>query len=420
MKQSVVFLLFLTVAFSAQANKRIKEKIHILPDSPGWIYLEKSKNPSLLPRSTSENEGEIVAAIQLGERNLAWLTYMNQFRDDDNKLKLTKPGDLKGIPIEAPSKYSGATVLARYQELEEQIPSELKAVLYSSVELPKDLPVTEEVYVQWARAIDKNYQTAVRWKMMQPWLGMLELDRKDDIRGWYHLSKKTENVESLLRSLDTLPEDQRLEIQIWLEQMCQNTEGLFKRCQDKTKAAIDEKKAYEFYLKYLPGGERIWNSNFSLHNPRREFVWNNKNPLEMMIPFRDPKNTVILDFLKVNIEDEFKWNDWKMILNFKPSAAVHVEFQSGVTPHVNGVGGDTIVMDKNTPLTEWDVQWTIRHEFGHVLGFVDCYLEFYDPKEKVIINYQLDIEHLMCARSGRMNQAIFDTLKKQYFKPTLQ
>jgi hypothetical protein len=73
-------------------------------------------------------------------------------------------------------------------------------------------------------------------------------------------------------------------------------------------------------------------------------------------------------------------------------------------------------MDANTPLTEWDVQWTIRHEFGHVLGFVDCYLEFYDPSEKAIVTYQLDIDHLMCARSGRMQKSMYDVLKQYYLK----
>lgn len=403
----------LSFAFSTQANQIVKKKVHILPDSPGWVYLEKSKKMQI--PFDMEIDSEISGAITVGERSLAWLKYMNQFRPDGQKLVLTKPGDLKGIPIETPSRYNGKIVLEKHQEIASQIPAELKSILYTQVELPKELPVSEELYVKWAKEIDKNYQTATRWKMMQPWLGLLELDRKDDLRGWYNLSKKTENVESVLRSVDTLPKEKQVEIQEWLLQMCQNSLGLYNGCDSKVEEAITQKTAYELYLKYLPAGEKIWNSYFGLTNPRNEFVWTAKNPLQMLIPFRDPGNKEILDFLKLNIEDEFKWNDWKMILDFTPKADVHVEFQPGAVPHVNGAGGNTIVMDENTPLTEWDVQWTIRHEFGHVLGFVDCYLEFYEPKEKVIINYQLDIEHLMCARSGRMNQSIYDTLKTNYF-----
>ncbi|MEZ0390994.1 MAG: hypothetical protein ACAH59_02185, partial [Pseudobdellovibrionaceae bacterium] len=277
-------------------------------------------------------------------------------------------------------------------------------------------PISEEEYIKWAKEVDKNYQTANRWKMMQPYLSLLQLEAKDDVRGFYFLSKKTENVENLLRSVDTLSAEKQSEIKEWLRQMCQNTEGVGAGCQGLAEAAIKGKQAYEFYLKHLPSGERIWNSYFGLHNPRHEFVWSKASPLEMHIPFQDPHDNTILDFLKINIEDEFKWNDWKMLLDFKPYADVHVEFEPGVTPHVNKAGGDTITMDKNTPLTEWDVQWTIRHEFGHVLGFVDCYVEFYDAQEKVIINYQLDTTHLMCSRMGRMQQSIFDTLKANYLK----
>jgi len=52
-------------------------------------------------------------------------------------------------------------------------------------------------------------------------------------------------------------------------------------------------------------------------------------------------------------------------------------FEPGVTPHVNGIGGRIITMDANAPLDDYDVSWTIRHEYGHVLGFPDCYVEFY-------------------------------------------
>jgi hypothetical protein len=219
-----------------------------------------------------------------------------------------------------------------------------------------------------------------------------------------------------LRSFDTLSDDRKKETRIWLLQMCQNSEGPMLDCAAEVEKSIAKKAAYEFYLKYLPGSQDIWDSYFSLHNPRPEIEWTAANPLKMLVPFQDPKDSKILDFLRVNIQDEWKWDKWQLVLDFKSSADIHVEFEPGVTPHVNDLGGNTITMDNNTPLTEWDVQWTIRHEFGHVLGFTDCYLEFYDPKEKAIINYQLDVENLMCARSGRMQQRHYETLKNSYLK----
>lgn len=410
MKPLLFALVFLSL--SSSAADQTSKKLHILPDSPGWAYLGKVPKTFANPADRA-----IQPALTLGERSLAWLTYMNSFRPEGNKLQLTKPGDLNGIPIEKPQSYNVEIIETEHAEIEAQIPAELKTVLFSTDKnYPKDLPVAEVVYVHWARKIDRNYQTAARWKIMAPWLGYLEQRREEDIRGYYFLTKKTDNVENFLRSYATLPNDQKAQVQEWLGQMCMNGEGLDADCDQMVAASLKSGKAYEFYLKYLPRSQAIWDSNFSLHNPRREIVWNQTEPLKMIVPFQDPRDFSILNFLKLNIENEWKWDAWGLVLDFRKSAAIHVEFQAGATPHVNGLGGNTIVMDKNAPLTEWDVQWTIRHEFGHVLGFTDCYMEFYDPKVEAIVTYQLDIQNLMCARSGRMQKIHYETLKSVYMK----
>lgn len=73
-------------------------------------------------------------------------------------------------------------------------------------------------------------------------------------------------------------------------------------------------------------------------------------------------------------------------------------------------------MDSNTDIQEYGVRWTIRHEFGHILRLPDCYTEFYDTKEQVMVNYQLDTTDLMCSRAGLMNERIYQELKKHYQK----
>ena len=73
-------------------------------------------------------------------------------------------------------------------------------------------------------------------------------------------------------------------------------------------------------------------------------------------------------------------------------------------------------MDANSPLSEYNVQWTIRHEFGHVIGFPDCYHEFYDATESTMISYQIDITNLMCSRRGHLQQAHVDELRRVYYR----
>ena len=71
-------------------------------------------------------------------------------------------------------------------------------------------------------------------------------------------------------------------------------------------------------------------------------------------------------------------------------------------------------MDANQPLTEYDAQWTIRHEFGHVLGLPDCYVEFYIQERGVIMNYQLDIDNIMCSRRGHVKETNVQELERAY------
>src|SRR6185312_3661159 len=139
------------------------------------------------------------------------------------------------------------------------------------------------------------------------------------------------------------------------------------------------------------------------------------------IPFMNPALPRVLSFVKDNVEAEWTQKSatpWALKLNIVPDdhdgETPHVEFQAGATPHVNELGGNIITMDQNVSLDDYANNWTIRHEFGHVLGFPDCYLEFYDKNQGVIINYQLDITNLMCSRRGHIQDVHYQELKRMY------
>lgn len=388
-----------------------KEIPHLPPDATSAQYQMEFKRLGF-----SRGNTPVDFAIKIGERNLAWLNHMNSFRPEGKKIQLTRPGDLKGIPIEAAKSYSAQTVKDEYDKIYKNMPADMAKILYSSADFSDDLPISEADYVVWAKKVDVNYQTAIRWTMMEPFLNQLSLQRAKDLRGFYFLSKKTPDVENFLKGYSTQTADIQKNISDWLQQMCQNAYGLNAGCDTVVAKAAQAGTLFDLYKTTLSTSQNLWNSYFALKNPRNEIVWSPKNSNIMNVPLRDPQNEGIKNFLKYNIEDEYKMGNWHLNLDVVPQALIHVDFQAGVTPHVNAPGGDTITMDANSPLTEWDVQWTIRHEFGHVLGFVDCYLEFYDPNVKAITTYQLDIDNLMCARSGRMQQSMFDTLKKYYYK----
>jgi len=410
---SIIFAISTVSSLSFAAQSEFRKKTHLLPDAPSSVYFQALKVSPLQSRMFIG--GVTQEAISLGEKNMVWLKYMNSFRGEENQLRLTKPGQLNGIPITKPNRYNPETVKAETNAIKKDIPAEMLKVLTGSKEMPQNPMLDEETYILWAKRVDKNYQTAVRWTLMEPYLTQLADERSQDVRGYYYLNQM-QNLENILRAFNSQPIETQNDIKEWLRQICVNSAGLSAGCDKKVATSIQSQKVYELYLKYMPGGQKTWDSYFKLYNPRPEMEWTDVDSSRAILPFRDPTNTSILNFLKLNIEDEWKWDGWTLGLDFRGKADVHVEFVPGVTPHVNGVGGNTITMDDNAPLSEWDVQWTIRHEFGHVLGFVDCYVEFYDPTEKIITNYQLDIDNLMCSRKGRLQKTHFETMKAAYLK----
>ena len=94
------------VSFSAIASQTPRNLIHVLPDAPSSFYHSVLKNQMFLFADNLSADQDVQTAVKLGERNMNWLKFMNSFRDEANQLRLTKPGELTGVPITAPKKYN--------------------------------------------------------------------------------------------------------------------------------------------------------------------------------------------------------------------------------------------------------------------------------------------------------------------------
>lgn len=364
-----------------------------------------------VPKSM-QADPEVEAALKLGMRLSSWIAKVNTGRSAEAAIRLTSPQTRRGIPIDKPSIYNPAIIKKTQEEVLANMPDSMRAVITGAGELPGTIDLDDETFIKHARLLDKNYQSAARYKSLDSYRSGYIQRAAQDVRGYYYLTSNKITANDL-RDRALIPAEKVKPIKDALTGICKNT-SMWGNCPAAVEKAWTDNKLAEHYTKYFPGAEQLWISFFAIPNSgrRSDITWSGN---VMTVPFNTPSIPKFVPYLKNNIEDEFRWNGWGLKMNFGSfSNGPELVFETGVVPHVNGLGGNTITMDSNQPIEEYESQWTIRHEFGHVLGLPDCYHEFYDTDLKAYVNYQLDITDLMCSRAGNMKERIFNELKKAY------
>jgi hypothetical protein len=354
-------------------------------------------------------------AIGLGQRLSQWIAKVNSGRTETTAIRLTSPNTRRGIPIDKPNVYSPKIIAKDTADILAALPKEMKDVILSNGELPGTIGIDDETFILHARKLDRNYQSAARYKSVDQWRNEYIKMASNDVRGLYYLTKnKIGPLE--LQDISVFSTEKQNEIKNALKGICLNAIGNAKKCEQQLAQNLKKKNLSAYYERYIGAAQKTWNDFFVIPNyGRREDIrWIGN---VAYVPFNTPTIPKFIPYLQVNIEDEFRWADWALKLNF----GIHpygplLKFESGVVPHVNALGGNEIVMDSTQPIEEYESQWTIRHEFGHVLGLPDCYHEFYDVNLKAYVNYQLDTADLMCSRAGNMNERIYLELKRAYGK----
>jgi len=353
---------------------------------------------------------QVAPIIQMGERLLKWVDHINGSRPSNQLLSLSSKTTQAAFPIESPRIYNERIVQSEYQTVMAAAPAWLTSVVIDGKPYPATVPVDDVEFIKQARPAERIYSLAARWAMLEPSVLFLKARAAQDVRGYYFL-KQEPDLQSKLDQYESLESGKKAELKKWLVGLCQNASLSLSTCQSRFQSA----SARTHYQKYLPYGEETWEDFFKLDVRRSDVDWLSGSSPILSIPFIDPSTTEVRDFLVDNIEDEWKWNAWQLRLDFVPSGShAFIRFIAGTVPNVNRLGGNQVTMDANAPLTEYDAQWTIRHEFGHVLGFPDCYHEFYDESLGAIVNYQLDTSNIMCSRRGRLQETHFQALKQVY------
>jgi hypothetical protein len=159
--KSTVLLTTLIVSLNIYAHP-----VHMDLEMTSDEYRKILQNNSHIQKSMVMDDPAITEAIHLGDRLSRWIKVINTRRSSQTAIRLTSEETRRGIPIDRPNTYSPQIIKKITDETLQQLPKAMKAVLLTTDELPSELPVSDETFIEFARKIDRNYQSAARYKSL--------------------------------------------------------------------------------------------------------------------------------------------------------------------------------------------------------------------------------------------------------------
>jgi hypothetical protein len=387
-------------------------QIEKLPPDASTAELTQALD-AVVPVDARSDSWKEIAAV--AKRLLDWQEVLNATRAPAKQINFHRI--VMGFPIDKPIEYNGDIIQKKYRDSLEALPAEMKAVVSSLTQpLPEKIQLSGEEFENAGSPIVRAYDLATRWEALSLYLNHYAERETLDIRGYYFLSQ-TPDLQGKLQHWNELPQEEAGLYSAWLVGLCRNNErppGMCRKTLEEERMGGDLRA---YYARYIEAAKALYEGLFKIRESRTDVSWRSKAPAGPDFPFVKPAKPGLADIFQNSVESAWKGNGWALRLNYldtEDAEKPHIVFEPGVTPHVNRLGGSEIVMDENVPLEGSLNRSAFAHEFGHIIGFPDCYVEFYDQNRGVMVNYQADLANIMCSRLGKVLPLHFTELQRVY------
>ncbi len=320
------------------------------------------------------------------------------------------------VSITNPRVYGPGTIQRDFSRFKVQLPTAISRVLASTEPLPLRWPVRDTDMISYAHELRQIYEDVLRWQTLLPSLDYFKWNASRDLRGFYMLSQSPTRSQELA-NFQSLPQQRKNKLRWYLIQMCRNKKFYFSPCISEVDAAISRGRNLNgLYDLYLPAAQKVWSSMFAIdeEHRRKNLTWRD-HVLE--IPTLDEEANPLLHVAKGLIEGA--WRDGVKsiqlrLLTSSQQDLLRFVLAPNVLAHASQLGGDQIVINSGANLKSSWTRANILHEFGHILGLPDCYVEFFDEMEQVMVTYGLDESNIMCSGSGRVHEVHWRALEEAY------
>ncbi|MFW5887488.1 MAG: hypothetical protein ACOCUH_01700, partial [Bacteriovoracia bacterium] len=396
-------ILFLLISCGKTSNNSKSERLQTSMDALTTDdYLEELKNMErmgILVTPETKQEYEINKIIILAIKThtcYKWLKENNIISSETNNhsQKIRNTGTVFEPLIYGPTSLSDS-----YQELIATIPTNLK-----DIENSKNLDCSQ---INWDanthNFFSKLYET---FKLAARWRTLIYHHQN------HYFNKSKKDVRSYL----IWQSKQNTENKEWQERLCWNHPQM-----NPTNCHIQFTKSKHFnstdifVKRYLPFAKKAYENLFTLKttNPSAHLEKNDNNyvlhfylnPNGFNQLFKLAKNAIetIWSFenLKLKIHSSTHYNAPTLSLTAGPISFVTKDRKK-------------LFLSKDIDLNSHKAMQTMAHEFGHLLGFDDCYVEFLDPKLKSAVYYEVDRNNLMCNTYGVVNSTHGEELIHAY------
>lgn len=350
----------------------------------------------------------IASAIKAKEKLDELITLFNRSRV--RKINVYSALDTVST-LDQPLIFSPAIIAQKLESLKAEMKPELKKAIFENGLASINL-ITEVDIKKYGSKISGLYDLAIRYDHLIK-NKTYYIDRSNkDVRGFYYFQTKKTTAQSLV-DFRFFDDSTKRDITSALMGICKNNKIKAYTCQREINTAVRRDNVHAVYSKYINGAIHNWNSFFLIPNTavRTDVIYRN-GILE--VPFKSAESKEIQDFL-TTIETTWTKFGVGVSLNFQQADNIpNFSFKTNAVAHVNKLGGNNIVMNAGSDMNSAGAKFTISHEFGHVLGFPDCYIEFYDEEQDAFINYQLSKTDLMCSSQGKVTLRMKKEVERVY------